>query len=119
MADEKKVIQGEDIILLVDNKTTLHATTHNLKVDLELKELRTKDTNGKEQSPCEVINDTNKELVNFYRVAQTDYDALKREVDASLHSRDQHTHAKHIMTHPQFFTPAQRVFLPPGGWFFI
>ena len=49
---------------------------------------------GKEPSPCEVINDTNKELVNFYRVAQTDYDALKREMDASLHSRDQHSHAK-------------------------
>lgn len=63
---------------------------------------------AKEPSSCEVINDTNKELVNFYRVAQTDYDALKREVDASLHSRDQHTHAKHIMTHPQFFTPVQR-----------
>ena len=54
MADEKKVIQGEDIILLVDNKTTLHATTHNLKVDLELKELRTKDTNGKEKSPGDI-----------------------------------------------------------------
>jgi len=53
MAD-KKVIQGEDIIVLVDNKTTLHATTHNLKVDLELKELRTKDTNGKEQSPGDI-----------------------------------------------------------------
>ncbi|GAB0481656.1 hypothetical protein KML24007_04020 [Alistipes indistinctus] len=51
---EKKVIQGEDIIVLVDNKTTLHATTHNLKVDLEMKELRTKDTNGKEKSPGDV-----------------------------------------------------------------
>lgn len=51
---EKKVIQGEDIILLVDDKTTLHATTHTLKVDLELKELRTKDTNGKEKSPGDI-----------------------------------------------------------------
>lgn len=51
---EKKVIQGEDIILLVDEKTTLHATTHTLKVDLELKELRTKDTNGKEKSPGDI-----------------------------------------------------------------
>ncbi len=51
---EKKVIQGEDIIVLVDNKTTLHATTHSLKVDLEMKELRTKDTNGKEKSPGDV-----------------------------------------------------------------
>ena len=50
----KRVIQGEDIILLVDAKTTLHATTHSLKVDLELKELRTKDTNGKEKAPGDI-----------------------------------------------------------------
>ena len=29
--------------------------------------------------PCEVINDTNTELVNFYRVAQTQYAALKAD----------------------------------------
>ncbi|WP_418991117.1 hypothetical protein [Alistipes sp.] len=50
----KRVIQGEDIILLVDDKTTFHATTHTLKVDLELKELRTKDTNGKEKAPGDI-----------------------------------------------------------------
>ena len=50
----KRVVQGEDIILLVDEKTTLHATTHTLKVDLELKELRTKDTNGKEKAPGDI-----------------------------------------------------------------
>mgnify|MGYP001104122348 FL=1 len=50
----KQVVQGEDIILLVDDKTTLHATTHTLKVDLEIKELRTKDTNGKEKAPGDV-----------------------------------------------------------------
>lgn len=50
----KRVIQGEDIILLLDVKTTLHATTHTLKVDLELKELRTKDTNGKEKAPGDI-----------------------------------------------------------------
>lgn len=50
----KRVIQGEDIILLVDEKTTLHATTHTLKVDLELKDLRTKDTNGKEKAPGDI-----------------------------------------------------------------
>ena len=50
----KKIIQGEDIILLVDEKTTLHATSHTLKVDLEMKELRTKDTNGKEKYPGDI-----------------------------------------------------------------
>ena len=54
MAYEKKVIHVEEINLVVDNTTTLHATTHNLKVDLELKELRTKDTNGKEKSPGDI-----------------------------------------------------------------
>lgn len=55
MADtEKKVIQGEDIVITVDGKTTLHATSHTLKVDLELKELRTKDTNGKEKTPGDI-----------------------------------------------------------------
>lgn len=49
----KRVVQGEDIILLVDDKTTLHATTHTLKVDLEMKELRTKDTDGKEKWPVD------------------------------------------------------------------
>ena len=50
----KQVVQGEDIILLVDDKTTLHATTHTLKVDLEMKELRAKDTDGKEKWPGDV-----------------------------------------------------------------
>ena len=51
----KQVVQGEDIILLVDDKTTLHATTHALKVDLEMKELRTKDTEGEVAGRCIVV----------------------------------------------------------------
>lgn len=50
----KQVIQGEDIILLVDNKTTLHATSHSLKVELELNDVRTKDTDGTEKYPGDV-----------------------------------------------------------------
>ena len=50
----KKVIQGEDIIVLVDGKPTLHATSHSLKVDLEVKDIRTKDTNGKEKYPGDI-----------------------------------------------------------------
>lgn len=53
-SQEKRVIQGEDIILLIDGKPALHATTHSLKVDLELKDLRTKDTNGKEKCPGDI-----------------------------------------------------------------
>ena len=41
------------------------------------------------REPCahEVINDRNDLLVTFYRVLKTDFPALKREIDATLHSR--------------------------------
>ena len=50
----KQVIQGEDIIVTVEGKPTLHATNHTLKVDLEVKDIRTKDTNGKEKYPGDI-----------------------------------------------------------------
>ena len=50
----KQIIQGEDIIVTVDDKPTLHATSHSLKVDLEVKDIRTKDTNGKEKYPGDI-----------------------------------------------------------------
>ncbi|MGL4982647.1 MAG: DNA adenine methylase [Treponemataceae bacterium] len=42
---------------------------------------------AKQPSPCEVINDTNCELINFYEVLKTDFDALSKLVELSLHSR--------------------------------
>lgn len=39
-----QLIKGEDIILIVDGQPTLHATSHNLKIDLELLDYQTKDT---------------------------------------------------------------------------
>ncbi len=36
---------------------------------------------AKEPAQVEFINDINGEVANFYRVLQTDYDALKREVN--------------------------------------
>lgn len=50
----KQIIQGEDIVVTVDSKPTLHATNHSLKVDLEVKDIRTKDTNGKEKYPGDI-----------------------------------------------------------------
>ena len=32
---------------------------------------------------------------------------LKEEIDGTLHCRDQHAHAMHINTYPDFFSPAQ------------
>lgn len=63
---------------------------------------------GKEPSQCEVINDTNAELINFYRVAQSDYTALKERIDSTLHSRETHTHARYVNAHPWFFSPIER-----------
>lgn len=55
MANQAKaIVQGEDIIVTLDGKPALHATSHNLKIDLELKDVRTKDTNGKEKFPADI-----------------------------------------------------------------
>jgi Site-specific DNA methylase len=56
---------------------------------------------------CEVINDVNRGLVNFYLVAKRHYPLLKEEIEGTLHCRDQHAHAMHISIYPEFFSPAQ------------
>ncbi|HRJ37017.1 MAG TPA: DNA adenine methylase, partial [Flavobacteriales bacterium] len=43
---------------------------------------------AKPPSEVEIINDINSEVVNFFRVAKTKFDALQKEVRASLHSRE-------------------------------
>ncbi|WP_418991115.1 DNA adenine methylase [Alistipes sp.] len=63
---------------------------------------------AKQHVKSEIINDTNAELINFYRVAQTQYPALKAQIDATLHSREIHACARHIYDHPAFFTPVER-----------
>ncbi len=62
---------------------------------------------AKRPADCEVINDLNRGLVNFYMVARKHYPLLKAEIDATLHCRDQHAHAAHINAYPEFFSPAQ------------
>jgi len=56
---------------------------------------------------CEVINDLNRGLVNFFLVAKRHYSMLKAEIEGTLHCRDQHAHAIHINQYPEFFSPAQ------------
>lgn len=63
---------------------------------------------AKDVSKAEIINDVNSELINFYRVAQSDYDALRAEIKNTLHSRELHSHAFYIYTHPNLFTTVQR-----------
>lgn len=63
---------------------------------------------AKRPAEAEVINDINQELVNFYNCVQLSFHDLKREIDATLHSRDMHAHASHILSHPTFFSPVKR-----------
>lgn len=63
---------------------------------------------AKEPAACEVINDINHELTNFYWVAKCYYPELKEEIEKSLHNRDVHAHAAHIYKYPGFFRPAER-----------
>lgn len=63
---------------------------------------------AKSPSEGEVINDINMELTNFYWVAKMYYRDLKAEIDATLHCRDVHAHAGHILAYPVFFSPVKR-----------
>lgn len=56
---------------------------------------------------CEIINDVNRGLINFYLIAKRHYKLLKREIEGTLHSRDLHSHALYINANPEFFFPAQ------------
>lgn len=62
---------------------------------------------AKQPADCEVINDLSRSLINFYLIVKHYYPLLKTEIDATLHSRDQHAHARHILEYPNFFSPAQ------------
>jgi DNA adenine methylase len=63
---------------------------------------------AKEQSEVEVLNDTNRELINFYRVLQNDFVSLEKEVRITLHSRDLHRKAWVINSNPDMFSEVKR-----------
>lgn len=63
---------------------------------------------AKKPSEVEVINDTNKELINFYRMAKDDSVSLEKEVRISLHSRDMHRKASVIYNNPDMFSDIKR-----------
>lgn len=63
---------------------------------------------AKQASNVEVINDTNKELINFYKVVQNDFVGLEKEIRISLHSRDLHRKASVIYNHPDMFSEIKR-----------
>lgn len=63
---------------------------------------------AKPQSEMEVINDTNTELINFYRVCKNQFHKLKEKVDSTLHSRRLFNDAKVIYAYPHLFTEVER-----------
>jgi len=63
---------------------------------------------GKQRSAIEVINDTNKELINFYRVCKEKFVDLQTMVRVTLHSRKAHQDANVIYANPHLFNDVQR-----------
>jgi DNA adenine methylase len=62
----------------------------------------------KEPSKVEILNDTNRELINFYEVVKSDFVSLEKEVAISLHSRSQHNDAWVIYSNPHMFSKIKR-----------
>lgn len=63
---------------------------------------------AKKPSKIEVLNDTNKELINFYSVLQNKYEALETMIKSTLHSRQMHSDAFIIYNYSHLFTDVQR-----------
>jgi DNA adenine methylase len=49
----------------------------------------------------EVLNDTNQEIINLYRVCQTQYEKFLHLIEFTPYSEDEHRKAKHIGKNPQ------------------
>ncbi len=62
---------------------------------------------AKEASKSEIINDLDAMISIFYRVAQTDFDALKQKIESTLYDRTIHRVAWNIRQIPQFFSDLQ------------
>jgi len=85
---------------------------------------------AKPKSKVEVINDINDNLINFYRVMKTDFEALQREIECTLHSRSQWDRAKEIYLNPDKYDAVIRAWamwvqanmsfgnVTLGGWSF-
>lgn len=63
---------------------------------------------SKEPSEMEVLNDLNSELINFYKVMQTDFISLQKEINITLHSRRQYEDARVVYRNPHLFSSLKR-----------
>jgi DNA adenine methylase len=63
---------------------------------------------AKEPSHIEVINDTNKELINFYNILQNRFVELQKMVAVTLHSRTLHRDAQVVYEFAHLFDEIKR-----------
>lgn len=63
---------------------------------------------AKDPSEIEILNDTNKEVINFYQVVKTKFIDLEKMIKISLHSRSLHADASVIYNSPHLFSDIQR-----------
>ncbi len=63
---------------------------------------------AKEPARLNVINDRNRELVNFYEISKTKHGELSALVQATVHSRSLHSDAIVIYHNPHLFDPVRR-----------
>jgi DNA adenine methylase len=62
----------------------------------------------KAPSEIEVINDSNGDLINFYRVVTKHFKKLQKEIKATLHAREYHQAAKVVLGYPKLFNSVKR-----------
>lgn len=63
---------------------------------------------AKPPSETEVINDLNGEVINFFKVTQTRFKELEREIKSTLHSRELYKKAMVVYQHPDLFDEVKR-----------
>lgn len=63
---------------------------------------------AKEASAAEIINDTNKEIINFYRVVKNNFTDLEKMIRVTLHSRSMHQDASTVYNSPHLFDEIKR-----------
>ena len=63
---------------------------------------------SKQPSEVEIINDYNRELINFYECVQNEFVELEKMVRISLHSRSLHHDATVVYNNPHMFSKLKR-----------
>ncbi|WP_286747823.1 DNA adenine methylase [Roseivirga sp. UBA1976] len=63
---------------------------------------------AKEPVKCEVINDVDQEIVNFYEIIRSNPEGFQNEVNKTLHSRSQYEDALTIYHNPHMFSKVKR-----------